>query len=59
MPSSKFRILAAPTDPDSDMKAFCVDESGIMKSVTGGKSSVCFTRGKPVNTGSGTTYGVD
>jgi len=51
-PVLKFRVLAAPIDPDSEAKTFCADESGSLKFVSGGKSSACFTRGQPLATGS-------
>ncbi len=51
-PALKFRVLAAPVDPDSAAKTFCADESGTLKFVTGGKSSTCFSRGQPVTIGS-------
>ena len=54
-PASKYRVTAVPTDSDAGMKTFCADESGILKFVTGGKSSSCFSRGEPVNTGAGLT----
>jgi len=47
-PASKFRVTAVPTDPDAGLKTFCADESGILKFVTGGKSSSCFSLGEPV-----------
>jgi hypothetical protein len=45
-PASKFRLTAAPLDPDSEAKTFCADESGKIKFVTGGKPSSCFSRGE-------------
>jgi hypothetical protein len=47
-PASKFRFTAAPTDSGVGLKTFCVDESGTLKFVTGGKSSSCFSLGEPV-----------
>jgi hypothetical protein len=47
-PASKYRLTAAPIDPNSDMKAFCADESGTLKFVTAGKSGSCFSRGQKV-----------
>jgi hypothetical protein len=49
-PASTFRITATPADADSDMKTFCTDESGGLKFLSSGKSSACFSRGKPVGT---------
>lgn len=50
-PASKYRITAVPTDPDSETKTFCADESGNLKFVIGGKSSTCLTRGQGVSSG--------
>jgi hypothetical protein len=47
-PPSKYRIAAVPADPDAGLKTFCSDESGTVKFVAGGKTSSCFSRGKPV-----------
>jgi hypothetical protein len=48
-PSSKYRLTAVPADSESQAKTFCVDESGSMKFLTGGKSSSCFSSGQEVN----------
>ncbi len=48
-PSSKYRIMAVPTDSDAGLKTFCSDQSGSMKFVAGGKTSGCFTHGQPIN----------
>jgi hypothetical protein len=53
-PASKYRVTAVPMDSDSTLKIFCSDESEIVRFVTGAKSSTCFTRGQPVNTGANT-----
>jgi hypothetical protein len=45
-PASKYRVTAVPIDPESDMKAYCADESGTVKSVPAAKSSSCFSRGQ-------------
>lgn len=50
-PSSKYRVTAEPSQPDSDMKTFCADETGTMKFVAGGKASSCSSRGQVVNSG--------
>ncbi len=47
-PSLKYRLTAVPLDADSEMKAFCVDQSGTMKSVAAAESSSCFSHGKVV-----------
>jgi hypothetical protein len=48
-PATKYRLRAVPVDPDADIKAFCVDESGRLKSIPAADSSKCFTDGKTVN----------
>jgi hypothetical protein len=44
-PASKYRLLAAPVDPESEMKAFCVDESETIRSISGDKKTGCFSHG--------------
>jgi hypothetical protein len=48
-PPSKYRIIAVPMDSDAGLKTFCSDESGSVKFLAGGKTSNCFTRGKPIS----------
>jgi hypothetical protein len=48
-PATTYRLTANPIDPESDMKTFCVDESGTLKSVEAADSSNCFSQGKVVN----------
>ena len=48
-PAKSYRLTAAPIDPDSDMKTFCVDETGTLKSAEAADSSSCFSDGKIVN----------
>jgi hypothetical protein len=50
-PVSKYRLSAVPIDPDSEMKTFCADQSGNVKSVSAGRSSSCFSRARVVNGG--------
>jgi len=45
-PASKYRLLAEPTDPDSEMKTFCADQTGTVKSMSEGKGSSCFSHGQ-------------
>ncbi len=45
-PASKYGLMAVPVDPDSEMRAFCVDESGTIKFVPARKKSNCFSQGK-------------
>ena len=49
-PATSFRLTASPIDPDSEMKTFCVDESGTLKSAEATDSSSCFTDGRVINT---------
>jgi hypothetical protein len=53
-PASKYRIAAVPDDSDSGLKTFCQDQSGTIKFTTDGKSSSCFSRGQPLNSGAAT-----
>lgn len=48
-PSSKYRVTAAPIDPDSQAKTFCADESGKVKFITEGKPATCFTNGQELS----------
>jgi hypothetical protein len=48
-PSMKYRLIAVPTDADSDMKTFCADESGKVRFITTGKPSSCFSSGQNAN----------
>jgi hypothetical protein len=52
-PALKYRLTAVPVDPDSATKAFCVDQSGTLKSIAAGKQSSCFSRGEVVTQGVG------
>ncbi len=49
-PASKYRILAEPADPGAETKTFCSDQSGTLKSISGGKGTSCFSHGQVVNT---------
>ena len=49
-PATKYRLKAVPVDADAQIKAFCVDESGALKSIAAADSSKCFTQGETVNT---------
>ena len=48
-PAKSYRLTATPIDPDSEMKTFCVDESGTLKSAEPADGSSCFSDGKIVN----------
>jgi hypothetical protein len=45
-PAARYHITAVPIDSDSGTKAFCADESGALKSLSGGNSSACLTQGE-------------
>lgn len=45
-PASKYRLLAAPLDPESEAKVFCADESGKIRSIAADKKSKCFSQGE-------------
>ena len=45
-PATKYRLMAIPIDPDSEMRAFCLDQSGTLKSAAASDSSTCFSQGK-------------
>jgi hypothetical protein len=45
-PSSKFQVLAVPTDSDAGMKTFCADETGMVRFEMNGKGTSCLTRGQ-------------
>jgi hypothetical protein len=45
-PAAKYRLTAIPIDADSAMKAFCLDQSGTLRSVAAADSSTCFSQGK-------------
>jgi hypothetical protein len=48
-PATKYRLKAVPVDTDAEIKAFCVDESGALKSIPAANSSKCFTQGETLN----------
>jgi hypothetical protein len=48
-PASKFQITAVPIESDSEMKAFCADESGTVRFDANGRGSACLTRGQVLN----------
>lgn len=48
-PSKSYRLIASPIDPDSEMKTFCVDDSGSLKSAEAAESSSCLSDGKVLN----------
>ncbi|HEV2397259.1 MAG TPA: hypothetical protein VGS27_10000 [Candidatus Sulfotelmatobacter sp.] len=48
-PATKYQLIAVPLEVDSDLRTFCTDQSGTVKSITGAKASRCLSRGKPLN----------
>jgi hypothetical protein len=51
-PASRYRVLAIPLDADSEMKTFCTDETGAVRSQVGSNSSACFSNGDVLSQGS-------
>jgi hypothetical protein len=47
-PASKYSITAAPADPTSGTRAFCSDESGVIRFSADGKADSCLNSGKPL-----------
>lgn len=47
-PASRYRTTAVPADPDSEMRAFCSDESGVIRYSADGKASTCLSEGVPL-----------
>jgi hypothetical protein len=47
-PASKYRITAVPADPSSGTRAFCSDESAVIRFSPDGKASSCLSMGKPL-----------
>jgi hypothetical protein len=48
-PARSYRLTVIPVDPDSEMKTFCVDESGTLKSAQASDGSSCLSDGKVIN----------
>jgi cytochrome c5 len=48
MPSSRFSVTAVPADPTSGTRAFCSDESAVIRFSTDGKADSCLSFGKPL-----------
>lgn len=49
-PVTSYRLTVSPIDADSEMKTFCMDESGTLKSAEASDTSSCFSDGKTINT---------
>jgi hypothetical protein len=47
-PASKYQATAVPADPESGMKAFCSDESAIVRYAADGKAATCLGEGVPL-----------
>jgi len=47
-PASRYNISAVPADSSSGTRAFCSDESGVIRFYADGKASSCLTAGKPL-----------
>ncbi len=47
-PASKFRLTAVPADPSVGLRAFCSDESGVIRYSADGKGATCLSAGKPM-----------
>ncbi|HWZ81823.1 MAG TPA: hypothetical protein VNW47_04325 [Terriglobales bacterium] len=47
-PASRYRVEAVPVDPDTEMRAFCSDESGVVRYASDGKAATCLSEGLPL-----------
>jgi type IV pilus assembly protein PilA len=47
-PASNYRLTAVPAAPESGSRAFCADESGIIRYSSDGKGATCLSAGKPL-----------
>ena len=47
-PASKYYAMAAPADPESEARAFCSDESGVIRYVADGRAASCLSEGIPL-----------
>jgi hypothetical protein len=47
-PSSRYSVTATPADPGSGTRAFCSDESGVVRFSANGNANSCLTTGKPL-----------
>ncbi len=46
--TSRYRVTAVPADPTSGTRAFCSDESAVIRFSANGKADSCLTMGKPL-----------
>jgi hypothetical protein len=47
-PASRYSITAVPADPTSGTRAFCSDESGVIRFSADGKANSCLSMGNPL-----------
>jgi hypothetical protein len=47
-PASRYSVSAVPADPSSGTRAFCSDESGVIRSSADGNAQSCLSAGKPL-----------
>ena len=47
-PATKFSVTAAPKEPDSELHAFCSDESAVLRYAADGKAATCLSEGVPL-----------
>jgi hypothetical protein len=47
-PASRYSVTAAPADPGSGIRAFCSDESAVIRFSPDGKANSCVSLGKPL-----------
>jgi hypothetical protein len=47
-PASRYSITAAPANPASGIRAFCSDESAVIRFSPDGKADSCINLGKPL-----------
>ena len=48
-PASRYRATAVPADAASGMRAFCSDESGVLRYAADGKAASCLSEGAPLD----------
>jgi len=47
-PAARYQVTAVPSDSDSGLRAFCSDESAVVKYDADGKAATCLTAGVPL-----------
>lgn len=47
-PVDHFRVMAAPVNPDSGLRAFCSDESAVIRFSDDGQAATCLRDGEPL-----------